>query len=102
MGSGAGSAIGAVADLATGGTGVFTTVGKAFDSHKQGKKERKIANQQIAAGQKAIAEQKQQALAERKAQIDSMRANMIGGGRETRSSTKTKGIRANIQEDTLG
>ena len=102
MGSGAGTAVGATLDLMTGGTGVFTSVGKSYDAHKQAKKERKIANQQIAAEQKAIAEQKQRALEERKAQIDSMRANMVGGGRETRSSTKTKGIRANIQEDTLG
>lgn len=102
MGSGAGTAVGAGLDLVTGGTGVFTSMGKAYDSNKQAKKERKIANQQIAAEQKAIAEQKQRALEERKAQIDSMRANMVGGGRETKASTKTKGIRANIQEDTLG
>lgn len=103
MGSGGkATAIGAGLDLMTGGTGVFTSMGKAYDSHKQAKKERKIANQQIAREQAAIAEQKKAALAERKAQIDSMRANMIGGGRETRSSTKTKGIRANIQEDSLG
>ena len=102
MGSGAGTAVGAGLDLMTGETGVFTSLGKSYDAKKEGKKERKIANQQIAAEQKAIAEQKQAALAERKAQIDSMRANMVGGGRETRSSTKTKGIRANIQEDTLG
>ena len=101
MGSGAGSAIGAVADLATGGTGVFTTVGKAFDSHKQAKKERKIANQQIAAEQKAIAEQKQAALEERKSQIDSLRRNMAGTGRGTRG-TNLSGVKAVVNGDKLG
>lgn len=102
MGSGAATAVGATLDLATGGTGFFTTLGKSYDALKEGKKERKIANQQIAAEQKAIAEQKQRALDERKAQIDSMRASLAGTGRDTKASTKTKGIRANIQEDTLG
>ena len=97
MGSGAGSAIGAVADLATGGTGVFTAIGGAFDAHKQGKKERKIANQQIAAEQKAIAEQKQAALEERKGQIDAMRASLGGTGRGTRG-TNLSGVRAVVNE----
>lgn len=102
MGSGAGTAVGATLDLFTGGTGVFTSMGKSYDAHKQAKKERKIANQQIAAEQAAIAEQKRAALEERKTQIDSMRASMAGTGRSTKASTKTKGIRANIQEDILG
>ena len=102
MGSGAGTAVGAGLDLMTGGTGVFTSMGKSYDAHKQAKKERKIANQQIAAEQAAIAEQKRAVLEERKAQIDSMRASLAGSGRGTKASTKTKGIRANIQEDTLG
>ena len=102
MGSGAGTAIGAGLDLFTGETGVFTSMGKSYDAHKQGKKERKIANQQIAAEQQAIAEQKQKALEERKGQIDAMRMAMAGTGRDTKASTKTKGIRAKIQEENLG
>jgi len=97
MGSGAGTAVGAGLDLVTGGTGVFTTLGKTFDARKQGKKERKIANQQIAAEQRAIAEQKRAALAERKGQIDALRNSMGGTGRGTRG-TNLSGIKAVVNE----
>ena len=97
MGSGAGTAVGATLDLMTGGTGVFTSMGKSYDAHKQGKKERKIANQQIAAEQQAIAEQKQRALEERKGQIDALRRSMGGTGRGTRG-TNLSGVRAVVNE----
>lgn len=95
------TAIGAGLDLVTGGTGAFTTVGKSLDARKQGKKERKIANQQIAREQEAIAEQKREALAERKGQIDSLRSQMAGTGRGTRG-TNLSGVKANIEKDVLG
>ena len=97
MGSGAGTAVGATLDLMTGGTGVFTSMGKSYDAYKEGKKERKIANQQIAAEQKAIAEQKQAALEERKGQIDALRRSMGGTGRGTRG-TNLSGVRAVVNE----
>ena len=97
MGSGAATAVGGALDLATGGTGVFTTLGKSYDARKEGKKERKIANQQIAAEQKAIAEQKQAALEERKGQIDALRRSMGGTGRGTRG-TNLSGVRAVVNE----
>lgn len=97
MGSGAATAVGGALDLATGGTGVFTTLGKSYDAHKEGKKERKIANQQIAAEQQAIAEQKQAALEERKGQIDALRRSMGGTGRGTRG-TNLSGVRAVVNE----
>lgn len=97
MGSGAGSAIGAGLDLVTGETGVFSAIGGSFDAHKQGKKERKIANQQIAKEQRAIAEQKRAALAERKGQIDALRSSMGGTGRGTRG-TNLSGVRAVVNE----
>lgn len=101
MGSGAGTAIGAGLDLMTGGTGVFTSMGKSYDAHKQGKKERKIANQQIAAEQQAIAEQKQKALEERKGQIDALRRSMGVTGRGTRG-TNLSGVKAVVSDDKLG
>lgn len=101
MGSGAASFVGGALDLATGGTGVFSALGKSYDARKQAKKERKIANQQIAAEQAAIAEQKKAALEERKSQIDAMRASMGGTGRGTRG-TNLSGVRAVVGGDKLG
>lgn len=74
----------AIASLAAAAAGVY-----------HGQKERKLQKKAAREQQRAIEEQKAQALANRKQQINQMRMQMGGTGEGTRGTT-TSGVSANI------
>lgn len=81
MGAGVVAAVAAVAGAAA---GIY-----------QGEKQRKLQKKEAREQQKAINEQKKQALADRTQQINQMRMQMAGTGEGTRG-TSTSGVTANI------